>query len=461
MAAMPEFFPTFRDPLLSLFQSAVKEVACQIESIAAQTQTSRRLRGSSLTALQSLAAEIAEREYCLERGESPPPSPATNRRDLSKLGMARVCAELALRYLRAVAVNDHKAISQIADEFTAGTCDPAWLSTLEQYRKYFGPNGQRKAIPYVLPSVIGPKSFEIKSGARIALIGDWGTGTRPAIELLQLVADDEPDLVVHLGDIYYSGTPKECQEHFADVINRVLRRNSPVPVFTLSANHDMYCGGVGFYELIGRLNPEPYTQTASFFCLRSSDSRWQLLAMDTGLHDDNPLAVGDTVTFLEDDELAWHCDRIDEFPGRTILLSHHQLFSGFSPIGPSKSASDGGSSVNLRLLNAFQQMSAKKEIAAWFWGHEHSLSIYESFVGLNRGRCIGHGAVPVSITDDIYKPLKDRGQLPKILDGTRLGTSQGVYNHGYVLLELKEQCIAEYVEANGTGRHTVYVESIV
>jgi len=31
--------------------------------------------------------------------------------------------------------------------------------------------------------------------------------------------------------------------------------------------------------------------------------------------------VAGTVTYLEEDELAWHCDRINEFPGRTILLS--------------------------------------------------------------------------------------------------------------------------------------------
>jgi hypothetical protein len=359
-----------------------------------------------------------------------------------------------------VALGDQRAISQITDEFTTGTCDPAWLSTLEEYRRYFGPDGKRKAIPYISPSVVGPKSFEITSGARVALIADWGTGTGPAIELLQLVANDQPDLVIHLGDIYYSGTPRECQEHFADIINQILRGNSTVPVFTLSANHDMYCGGVGFYDLVGRLNPAPYTQTASFFCLRSSDGKWQFLAMDTGLHDENPGSVAETVTFLEDEELAWHCDRINEFFGRTILLSHHQLFSAFSPIGPVKTGSER-SAVNPKLLDAFHQISSTRDIAAWFWGHEHSLSIYNSFAGLNRGRCIGHGAVPVSITDDIYKPLPGLENWPSIVSGTRLGTRQGVYNHGYVLLKLdQEHCVAEYVEATDSGRHVVYVESI-
>ena len=159
---------------------------------------------------------------------------------------------------------------QIRDEFIAGTCDPAWLTTLEEYRRYFGPDGTWNAIPYVRPSFIGSRTIEIKADARVALIGDWATGAPPAIEVLTLLADDRPDLLVHLGDIYYSGTPTECRTRFADPINRALRKETMTPVFTLSANHDMYCGGVGYYELIATLNQPPFTQGASFFCLRSA-----------------------------------------------------------------------------------------------------------------------------------------------------------------------------------------------
>jgi hypothetical protein len=455
---VPDSFPTFRDPLLSLYQSAVAEIATKLDRAGTGASGSRHLQRSARSTLPDIAAEIAGREYRLARGDAPPFSSDDNTRDLTKLGVARVCAEWALRFLKASAVGDDKAISQLRDEFTAGTCDPVWLSTLEEYRRYVGSDGKRASIPYIRPATVGPKTIEIKAGARVILIGDWGTGASPAIEVLKLVADDKPDVVVHLGDIYYSGTPIECQVHFADLINLVLRRESMVPVFTLSANHDMYCGGVGFYELIGRLNPPPHTQPASFFCLRSADERWQLLAMDTGLHDDNPASVSNALTFLEEDELDWHYNRIQEFAGRTILLSHHQLFSAFSPIGPP----DGHarrSAINPELLNAFHRMSASKDIAAWFWGHEHSLSIYKAFAGLSRGRCVGHGAVPVSVVDDIYQPLANLENVPIIIEGTRLATRAGVYTHGYVLLTLEgTSCRAEYVEATTLGRNVVYTE---
>ena len=78
-------------------------------------------------------------------------------------------------------------------------------------------------------------------------------------------------------------------------------------------------------------------------------------------------------------------------------------------------------------------MTATKGVAAWFWGHEHTLSIYEPFAGLDRGRCLGHGAVPVSVVNKIYDPLQIlmRRQLA---DQSKLGSTGGVYNHGYALL---------------------------
>jgi hypothetical protein len=458
---MPDSFETFRDPLLSLYQSAVAEVAKKIdEKTATGARSSRRngLRRSAMSTLPDIAAAIAQREYNRARHEAASPASAIVSRDLSKLGIAQVCAEWGLRYLKALTFDDKKAIAQLKDEYTAGTCDTAWLTTLEEYQRYFGPDGKRKRIPYIRPASVGPKTIEINANARVALIGDWGTGTGPAIEVLKLIAGDKPDVLVHLGDIYYSGTPTECQARFNGPINLVLRNGSMLPVFTLSGNHDMYCGGVGFYDLIAKLNPPPSTQPASFFCLRSADEKWQLLAMDTGIHDDIPADVADALTFIEDDELAWHCDRVQEFAGRTILLSHHQLFSAFSPIGPSNNRKKR-SATNPLLLRAFQRMTASKEVAAWFWGHEHTLSIYKPFAGLERGRCLGHGAVPVSIIDDIYKPLPNLEETPSLIDKTRLAARSGVYNHGYALLAFDGgQCRAEYYQATEQGRDLIYQE---
>jgi len=180
--------------------------------------------------------------------------------------------------------------------------------------------------------------------------------------------------------------------------------------------------------------------------------------MDTGLHDDNPASVAEALTFLEEDELAWHCERIDEFEGRTILLSHHQLFSAFSAIGP-KQENGKRRATNPHLMRAFERLNRSGRVAAWFWGHEHALSIYESFAGLSRGRCVGHGAVPVSVIDEIYVPLADLEEAPVLVKGTQLATRGRVYAHGYALLAFQgEQCKATYFQATDRRLTTCFEE---
>lgn len=453
-----EKFDTFRDHFLSLYQSVVSDVARKIDEKHVPTARAA-LRRSATSVLPDIAVDIARQEFARQRG-LPPTSNGINERELTKTDIGRVCADLAFRYLKARLANDTAAIARLNDEFRAGTCDPAWASTIEEYLRYFGPDGSRKAIPYIRASTVGPGVIEIQPDAKIAIVGDWGTGAQPALHLLKLIAAEQPEYLIHLGDIYYSGTPLECRRNFVEPVNQILRANAQdTKVFTLAGNHDMYCGGIGYYDLIKTLNKSPFGQPASFFCLRTSDERWQFLAMDTGLHDYSPMYVADAVTYIESDELEWHSQRIDEFPGRTILLSHHQLFSAFSAIG--LPVEGQRSSLNPKLYEAFRRLNRSNRVAAWFWGHEHTLSIYEPFAGLERGRCIGHGAVPTSIIDKIYEPLKDLDLTPSIKGGTQLAPVGGVYAHGYSVISLQSgTCSAAYFQDLGGSARILFEEQI-
>jgi 3',5'-cyclic AMP phosphodiesterase CpdA len=462
---MSNEFETFRDHFLSLYQSAVSDIAKQIDNSQSSgsgiSRTRVGARRSAASILPEIAAEIARHDYALKHGHEVSRQTGPKTRDLTPRDMTRVCAELAFRYMKAGISGDSGAIAEVKAEFTAGTCDPAWATTIEEYLRYFGVDGQRQEIPYIRAAAVGTKTIEIKANARVALVGDWGTGAQPAVDILKQIAAATPDVLIHLGDIYYSGTPLECKLNFTSLIDQVLRGGDSKPtVFTLAGNYDMYCGGVGYYELIKHLNPRPLTQPASFFCLRSADEEWQLLAMDTGLHDYNPRGVAEALTFIEDDELAWHCDRIKEFPGRTILLSHHQLFSAFSPIGKADERGNR-SAANPLLLKAFKAMEAAGRISAWFWGHEHTLSIYDEFAGLRRGRCLGHGAVPTSTLDKIYEPVPCLDKIPSIVANTQLRTRGGVYAHGYAMLAFdRKSCSARYFQDVDGRSAEVYSETI-
>jgi len=114
-------------------------------------------------------------------------------------------------------------------------------------------------------------------------------------------------------------------------------------------------GGVG--------NGGASRQRSSFFYLRSADAAWPFVALDTGLHADDPFEQH-PITSLDPTEEQWAVDRIAEFPGRTILLSHHPLFSALAQIGPG-----GPDPWRPALRDSFARFAAAGRIAAWFWGH--------------------------------------------------------------------------------------------
>jgi Calcineurin-like phosphoesterase len=423
---------TERDHFLSVFQSAAASVDRQVVRSRAEGAPEAVARPS----LENAAAEVARLRYAGMR-EVPPSPPAEGLERLSPSDTARICATLGFRYMQAKVIGDTATAERISSELVGATCDPRWVRTIDEYLKFFGPGGTRRKIPYIRAASVGDQTIKIGRAARIGLIGDWGTGAEPARRLLTQLKAQGVDLVIHLGDIYYSGTPEECQLNFTAIFDDVFGKpNKRIPVYSLSGNHDMYCGGVGYYGMIKKLNAAPFKQPASFFCLRTEDASWQFLAMDTGLHDYSPFTVGDTVPWLETDEEEWHVKRIKEFGGKTVLLSHHPLFSAFSPIG----RPDGNGKVtafNPKLKDSFDRLRATgKPIPAWFWGHEHNLCIYGPYLDLARGRCLGHSAIPVFAEDDPYEAVPAIVDPPSLLEGTKVEKAGDVYAHGFAVLTL-------------------------
>jgi hypothetical protein len=447
MATEPQ---AFRNHFVSLYQSAVDEVVR--DRVGTQGLATRPgLENGLVRAATQIGALKMQGAAAI-----PAAAPA------NVTQTAWTCAKLAFELMEVRARGDTVQAGKLEAELDFNTCDVRWAETIANYVRYFGPDGSRATIPYIRAAQIGSTVLPLSTGATIALIGDWGTGTGAAVDLLKQVARQKPDALIHLGDIYYSGTPSECDANFKAIVDAVLDRAArQLPVYTLSGNHDMYSGGAGFYGLLQTLNAGPLQQPASFFCLRSEDRHWQFVAMDTGLHDYNPFAVTEVLTFLDQDEEDWLVERIREFPGKTILLSHHQLFSAFSQIGPPNP--DGSLTAGTpRLAASFDRFAnaAPGRIAAWFWGHEHNLCVYEPYLGLSLGRCIGHGAVPVFTTDSPYSVLGRIVNPPKLMN-VQLDTDDHVYMHGFTIVRLGTDgsAVAEYYEAKD-GKKPIFTEAL-
>jgi Calcineurin-like phosphoesterase len=448
---------TFRDPQLSTWQSVVEEVLRR-KQVAAGAMTTGGIAAAPIPLQRPglehpvvAAATAAVSAVLSGIGTTPAPPAAVPAVAGAVTAAAAVlctddeCAHLALQ-LATAKVEHHPddEIQQLEDALRFSTCDPLWAEAVTDYVRFF--DVDRGTIPYrPAKAPDDPAPLVLPENATVALIADWGTGTPEARELLEKVAAHRPDVLIHLGDVYYSGTTEENANYLLDVVNQVFGRGAqlPLPVFNLTGNHDMYSGGSGYYGMLDQLNVPPLAppgqvQAHSFFGLRSSG--WQILGMDTGLHDDDVFDVATDMTYLEDTELAWHKQQIATAAGRrTVLLSHHQLFSAFSAIG---ATSNGDRSLNGLLHSQFADVLG--QVDAWFWGHEHNLEIYGPYQGLQRGRCIGCAAVPVFVTQQPYKScvgdkiplLAANPALPGV--PVMLGTTDGVYNHGYVILKLDD-----------------------
>lgn len=381
------------------------------------------------------------------------------------IGTTEDCLDLLVEYALAWVFDDTAKEQEIASEFHQSTCDPGWLTAAIAWLDYYW-DGQ--APQYVPPTSGGPQPVALPPPAsadgqlRVGILGDWGTGEEEALAVLDQLMQQQPDLIIHVGDIYYAGTHDECITHFLQPIDAARTTYRSIPVYTLPGNHDYYSGGQGFYSILPQLNlgiPHAAVQKNSFFCLQNDF--WQLEGMDTGYNDHDLLKVADDTTQLRADEADWHRQQIASAGERKVILfSHHQLFSAFATIGAVGSA--GPSYRNPYLLQNLQAWSStgKPNIVAWFWGHEHLLEVYgvpEPHVDLPvLGRCVGNSAFPVFIDEGDYTPKTTSVPLepaPDFPDGyIQTGDDNLVYAHGYVLLTLAAGTgTAAYYQVNDPG----------
>lgn len=303
MSNLPNVW-TFRDPAFSLWQSTI-HAALKNHPVHAKTILAAGQPGVAATAGNDymLAAVQAMQEL-----QAPVASAPIAAHSAGPISTIAECAKLAAQIAWAE-LFDHAKVPGLKSQLTFGGCDPFWAECITLYEGFLA---SRKTQPYTIYSDIGDYVLtnpSIDTG-KIAVIGDWGTGMGDALVLLQQIASNfHPQVLIHLGDIYYSGLPSEDSDHFVSIINQVWPQDPPL-VFTLDGNHDRYAGAAGgYYTLIANLNKSSnLPQPNSYFALRNNF--WQFVAMDTGYHDTNPFTVNSNLTYLEQTEIDWHLDKI-------------------------------------------------------------------------------------------------------------------------------------------------------
>ena len=444
---MPNPQSYYRDRTLSLWQSAVHQVQLKRQAVQAAA-TPMAMESMAVPATPPLTEEdfMAPADAIgvpLSAGQSVPaaitsPPPVAPSDAVGPGGLVVDCAATAAKFLWAEIQGDQASSDTYAAQLQYGVCDV--IGWGECVTTYLGFKISLGSLPYRTNQNI---VVNISDQATIAIIGDWGTGDSTATNLLQQVATFKPDILLHLGDIYFAGTQNEANNNFLTICRQVLGN---IPLYSLCGNHDMYSGGDGYYWLLDQIG-----QKSSYFCLQND--YWQFLAMDTGYNDRNPITVTNNMTSLYDQdgwsEAAWHLGMIRQAGNRRIaLFSHHQLFSPFGSVG---STNGQPSAYNPNLLATFKSVLAEVDI--WFWGHEHTLALYDPYLGLVRGRCVGASAVPVFTNQQDYADdtsLLNSGvtTLPTWNPAVNLGSTDGAYNNAFAIMTLNgaEAAVVNYYQ---------------
>lgn len=431
---------------MSLWQSVVAEYIRHLPNFKAGGR-SVTLAVQNHPMMQATNALALQWEKEQETGETPAPAaldyvPGTD--------LNYYLSHLGLRLGQAYADKNEALIHSLEVQFRKySDDDPGFLTCAATYAEYkLKYKGVLKYNDWQTAGKghldYGVINYRLPNNAKVLILGDWGTGLDDAVMLLkQAMQQHQPDAVIHLGDIYYSGTPEECDLNFANVFDtvftEVLGKNKRIPVFSIPGNHDYYAFAYGYYDMVTGLNSfnKKAVQEASYFCLKTEDDLWQFLGMDTGFDDANPLNQLNPYYAgpqLHASEVVWHKDKLERFGGATILLSHHQLFSSNARINGRYTSFGYFPFLNPYLLSYFQQYFPSK-VAGWLWGHEHNLVLYkDQLCGLQKGRLVGCSAFEELASAEPYKV--NNPEIP-YLDPVkyRLSSSQGYYNHGYALID--------------------------
>ncbi len=275
----------------------------------------------------------------------------------------------------------------------------------------------------------------LPNNTRVAILGDWGTGLYGAPDCATSIENDQKgyDLLLHLGDVYYSGTDREVTERFLGL----WPKNASAISRACNSNHEMYTGGYAYFDQ----TLKRFKQPASYFALQNDN--WLLVGLDSAYKEWH--LAGEQVEWLKG-LLANAGNR------RVILFSHHQLFSWMERPKSQMQAELG-------------ELLTDKRIFAWYWGHEHRCMLFDQHPvwGLY-GRCVGHSGYPY-FTDEIsageivahgsqdstLRKVEMKNMVPGglILEGPNpyiKGHENEYGPNGYVTLELNGNRINEIVQ---------------
>jgi hypothetical protein len=417
--------PSFHDPILSRAQSALHQALVRLEEPATNHLSAQH---PSMLSLVNLGNTFSQ--------------PGITDQDiLARSGIFGECVTLYYLYCKADFEHNAEQAAYYKGLILKGSCDAGYVEAVLGYEE------TKNHIQYTALQPGQGIYNTLPENCTIALLADWATGATPALSVLQQAVAQpsqpagaqKPNLLIHLGDVYYAGSVAECTDFFVTAVTNAVPGafTSTFPVYAIPGNHEYYWGADGFVSSIRKATG----QEGSYWCLRNS--AWQIVALDTGYNDRDPFTVTTNTTYLPADQVAWLADVMSSgLP--TILLTHHQLYSAVSSVGADTTADPPVLyGINQKLHDQIA-VPYGSQIVVWLWGHEHNTVIFNPQAGLPVGRCIGSGGIPMLLDQYPYRPnaaLRGLPGIPVPTINTRyeLAAGEFEYNHGFATIALTPQ----------------------
>ncbi|MBX9785403.1 MAG: metallophosphoesterase [Chitinophagaceae bacterium] len=240
---------------------------------------------------------------------------------------------------------------------------------------------------------------------RIAMMGDWGAGNAASAEVMNQITNLSlpPDYIIHLGDVYYGGTPAVNdpnsgyypESSLNEEVNNLLNcwpQGYAGKSFTLNSNHEMYSGANGLFQdaLLKEGTPFYAQGGASCFALQFAD--WTILGLDSAFYGTSLDAfmqgfIGDSTSV----QYQW-IQKINPDPSKTIVLTHH-------------TGCNLDASQVYPLWYQLRDALGGNDPYAWYWGHAHNGIVYKQPMNIPATgysdfftqafvRCNGHASLP-------------------------------------------------------------------
>ncbi|CAF2156329.1 unnamed protein product [Rotaria magnacalcarata] len=277
-----------------------------------------------------------------------------------------------------------------------------------------------KTTPYIFSSPVWAfKTMPIQTNGQrefVYIYGDMGTFMPMGIEVMKAIVsdfisntDEQPDYVVHVGDIAYGGTGGkiEIQAVWDLFMNQIAPIASQIPYMTATGNHEKYFNYTSYktrFFMPSKVDPTPFEVDENFyFALETNLVQWIFLSTE---HD---YTEGASQRIFLENALEQYQQKW-QFKQRPwlIVVGHRPMYT--SDIG----ANAGDLQVDL------EPLLVKYGVDLAIWGHMHcyerttpvkfhNVTDREHFSA--DGKLYKHNATAANLTSPIHLTIGMAGAL--------------------------------------------------